>query len=219
MQIKFKSAWVITAITFAVCLAGYLHIDASTQIPVHWNIDGEVDRTASPLAALLPVPLIQVAVLITFTLLKYFEPRKENLKKSAKAIGATATVTVVFLALIELGILLEALGYRVIEGNYIMVGVGLLLAVLGNYMSKIRSGFFIGIRTPWTLSNDKVWHKTHRVGSRLFVAAGILITLCSLFLPNVLALQVTVTAVFVSTLVPVVYSWWAWRIEKTSNEG
>ncbi|WP_417450692.1 SdpI family protein [Kordiimonas sp.] len=217
MRIKFKSAWIITAATFTACLLGYLNIDAGTQVPVHWNVHDQVDRTATPLAALLPIPLVQLAILTIFALLNYIEPRKENLKKSAKAISVTATATVAFLALVELVIIFEALGYSFMKGHYILVAVGLLLAVLGNYMSKIRSGFFVGIRTPWTLSNDKVWQKTHRLGGRLFVATGILMALFALTLPSVMALKLTLATVLVTALVPIAYSWWAWRTEKTTE--
>ena len=217
MQIKFKSAWAIAALTFIAGIAGVALLGTDTQVPIHWTLDGEVDRTTSPLGALMLVPGIQLFILLIFSLLKYFEPRKENLQKSAKAIAATATAITSFMAMIETGLLLEAFGYHVFAGNYILVGLGVFLAILGNYMSKLRSGFFVGIRTPWTLSSETVWQKTHRLGGRLFVAAGILIALSALLLPPVISLKLMIGIVLITALLPVLYSWYAWRIEKNTQ--
>ena len=86
-------------------------------------------------------------------------------------------------------------------------GTGLLLAIIGNYSSKVRKNFFVGIRTPWTLANDEVWERTHRFGGRLFVVGGLLICIAGLagqsdwLLPMVLLLA----------LVPCAYSYLVYR--------
>lgn len=217
MQTRFKAAWAITAVTLALGLWGYLSLDGSAQVPVHWNIEGEVDRTSSPLGALLPIPLIQIFVIGIFSALRFIEPCKENLQKSGKAVTATATAIAAFLGLVELGLVLEARGYDVMTGNYLLFVMGLFFAVLGNYLSKLRSGFFMGIRTPWTLSSDHVWNRTHRLGGRLFVISGTLIAVIALVMPSVIALQLMIGIIFITALVPVGYSWWLWRAEKKST--
>jgi uncharacterized membrane protein len=217
MQTRFKAAWAITAVTLALGLWGYLSLDSATQVPVHWNIEGEVDRTSSPLVALLSIPLLQIFIIGVFSALRFIEPRRENLQKSGKAIAATATATAGFLGLVELGLFLQAHGIDVMAGNYLLFAMGLFFAVLGNYLSKLRSGFFMGIRTPWTLTSDYVWNRTHRLAGRLFVVAGILMAVIALLLPSVIALKLMIGIMLVAALVPIGYSWWLWRAEKNSS--
>ncbi|WP_081786449.1 SdpI family protein [Kordiimonas gwangyangensis] len=75
----------------------------------------------------------------------------------------------------------------------------------------------MGIRTPWTLSSEQVWHKTHRLGSRLFVLGGLAIAILSLVLTSVMALTLMMGIITIMVLVPVTYSWWLWRAEKINK--
>lgn len=217
MQIKLKTAAIITGLTAALALGAYLTLDPATEVPVHWNAAGDVDRTASPLGAFLPPLLLQILSLGIFASLRFIEPRKANLEKSAKAISATTTALVAFLAALEAALIAQAFGYNVMSANVILAATGLLLVVVGNYLPKLRSGFFMGIRTPWTLSSDHVWHKTHRLGSRLFVLGGVLIVLFSLTLTSVMALTLMMGMITIIALVPIAYSWWLWRGEKANK--
>ena len=217
MQIKLKAASIITAVTVGAAVLACLMLDPATEVPVHWNIHGEVDRITTPLSALMPPALLQLLMLLIFASLRFIEPRKANLEKSSKAINASATAIIAFMGLLEGALIAQAFGYNVMSGNAILVATGLLLVVVGNYLPKLRSGFFMGIRTPWTLSSEQVWHKTHRLGSRLFVLGGLTIALLSLVLSSVMALTLMMGIVSIMVLVPVAYSWWLWRTEKLNK--
>lgn len=210
---KFKLAWGITLATVAASLVGYATLGDVTEIPVHWNTEGKVDGTASPLMGLGLMPVIQVIMIGLFSALSFIEPRKANIENSAKAISATVTATVALLAVVQVGIIFEAHGIHAMNVTTVMVSMGLLLAVLGNYLPKLRSSFFVGIRTPWTLSSDTVWRKTHRLGSKLFIAAGIVSILAALLAPSDIALKTMLGMVAIATIVPAVYSWVVWRQE------
>jgi len=89
-----------------------------------------------------------------------------------------------------------------------VTGVGLLLMVLGNLMTKLRPNWFCGIRTPWTLESREVWTRTHRLGGRLMMAGGAFIFIFALLLPiKLLILCVLLPAIAVMSLVPIVYSY------------
>ncbi|MNY48937.1 Immunity protein SdpI [compost metagenome] len=92
----------------------------------------------------------------------------------------------------------------------LMIGLGLLFVVLGNYLPKVRSNFFIGIRTPWTLSSEEVWYQTHRLGGKLMVAAGILVILAA-WLPQPQQLAVLLGAIGFSSLYPILFSYRLYR--------
>ncbi|WP_020400789.1 SdpI family protein [Kordiimonas gwangyangensis] len=217
MQIKLKAASIMTAATMGAAVLACLALDPATEVPVHWNIHGEVDGTATPLGALLPLAGLQLLMLAVFACLRFIEPRKANLEKSGKAISATATAIIGFMGLLEAALIAQAFGYDVMSSNAILIATGLLLAVVGNYLPKLRSGFFMGIRTPWTLSSEQVWHKTHRLGSRLFVLGGLAIAILSLVLTSVMALTLMMGIITIMVLVPVTYSWWLWRAEKINK--
>jgi uncharacterized membrane protein len=86
--------------------------------------------------------------------------------------------------------------------------------LIGNLLPRARPNWFIGIRTPWTLSSDRVWEKTHRVGGRAFVAGGLAILIAALVAPQ-WAHYVLVAVVVVCSLGAVLYSYIAWRREQT----
>jgi uncharacterized membrane protein len=80
--------------------------------------------------------------------------------------------------------------------------------MLGNYFQTVRPNYFIGIRTPWTLENEQLWKKTHRMGGKLWVAGGVLIAVISIFINNNTALAITFGAILsIMVIVPVVYSY------------
>lgn len=96
--------------------------------------------------------------------------------------------------------------------------LGLLIAMFGNYFQTVRSNYFIGIRTPWTLQNEIVWKKTHHLAGRLWMAGGVLIIFLSFLIGNNLALAITfgIIAGFISGI-PIVFSYTAFRKENTLN--
>jgi uncharacterized membrane protein len=94
----------------------------------------------------------------------------------------------------------------------VIVGMGLFLAALGNYLPRIRSNWWLGIRTPWTLESERVWRETHRVGGRMFVGAGLLAAIAG-FLPDPFCPAIPIAALAVATLVSVAYSYVAFRRE------
>jgi len=90
--------------------------------------------------------------------------------------------------------------------------IGLLFIFVGLMLNKAKRNYFIGIRTPWTLANDVVWQKTHRLGSKLFILAGIL-TLLGLLFPDQ-AFWILMIAVLGATLIVLVYSFLAFKQEE-----
>ena len=100
-------------------------------------------------------------------------------------------------------------GYRM-NSAWMFLGVGFLMAALGNYMPRVRSNWFVGIRTPWTLSSEKVWRETHRLGGRVFVIGGIAIALAGLLKPAWSAAIVLVGSLSLA-IIPIVYSYILFR--------
>ncbi len=173
------------------------------KIPSHWNIHGEVDGYMNKPWGVYLMPMISLFSSILLLLLPKIAPKGFKLDQAKKAYE----IIVLVMALFYLGIMVlsfEAGMNREIDMNqWVFVGMGALFIIIGNYLSKVPRNFFLGIRTPWTLASDKVWYKTHRMGSWVFVIAGLL-TVLGGFLKWPFSFMIS--AVIAAGLVPVIYS-------------
>lgn len=213
----FKYGWYLVVFTTLVGIIAAFAVDPETAVTIHWNSAGVADDTAPAYIAFFLIPLSQIFVLLVFSALKYLEPRQENLKASIKAVKAMALGIIAILILAQATIIASAFGMPIPGPKLTIAGVGLLVAVMGNYFGKLKSSFFIGIRTPWTLSSESVWLKTHRLGGRLFVVAGALVVLAAPFI-NIEALALLMlTTVLPAALISVIYSYFMWRKEQPNQ--
>lgn len=179
--------------------------------PIHWNAAGEVDGYGSPLLAALMAPAIVTVLAVLTPLLPRIDPRGERYMAFAGTYHLIMNAIALFLTLTHLVTIAYALGWPVPVATTISVGVGLLLAVIGNELGRVQPNFFVGIRTPWTLADPEVWRRTHRVGGRAFVALGALIALAPLLLPPSLVAAVVGGGAVGVVVFVFVYSYWVWR--------
>lgn len=213
---QLKWSWFVFAITLAAGLVSVYLADPASEVPVHWNASGEVDRMASPMEAFLLIPGIQLLTLLIFAVIKKLEPRRENIENSGKAIQAVVLAVTCLMLLIQ-GIMIAGLFRPELIGiNILFAGMGLMFAVMGNYLGKLRSSFFIGIRTPWTLSSETVWKKTHRLGGKLMVAAGLILFVLSFVLPQSYMVYALLATVMPASLGSAIYSWVLWQQEQSN---
>jgi len=147
---------------------------ASDRIPVHWNWRGEVDRYGGKFEGLLLLPIISLGLYLLLLVLPLFDPGKANYRTFAGAYNLIRLTITLFLSAIYAVGVLVSLGYHVDMNTVIGLAMGLLFIVLGNVMGKIRPNWFVGVRTPWTLSSKLSWTKTHRLAGWLFIVMGLL---------------------------------------------
>lgn len=186
------------------------------RLPVHWNFAGEVDRYGSRFEGLVLLPLLTLGMGVLLAVLPRFEPRRTHIEQSARAYNAVWIVTMATLTLVHAAALFTALGEDVPVAPLVLGAIGLLLLVTGNYLGKVRSNFFLGIRTPWTLSSEHVWNRTHRVGGRLFAGVGLLV-LATLPLSHVVSAWVLAVGLGAITLGLAAYSYVLWRQDPTGE--
>lgn len=216
MTLQFKAAWALFLLTVVTGIVAYSNSESAAQIATHWDSEGNPDGYSGPFVAFFMMPFIQTIMLAIFSSLKILEPRAANLEKSKKAINAVVFAVTALLLVVQAIIIDQAFEFGLLGTNIIFAGVGVILMVMGNYFGKLKSSFFIGIRTPWTLSSETVWQKTHRVGGKLFVFAGAVITVAPFILTQDLMGPVLVTVILPAALIPVIYSWYLWRKEQRS---
>lgn len=190
--------------------AAYTWPRAPDRIPVHWDLHGAVDGWGGRAEGLLLLPAVALGVWGLLMVLPRLDPGRENYRNFAGPYGVLRTAIVAFLALVHLGGLSAALGRPIPIGSLIGPATGLLFVVLGGLMGKLRPNWFVGIRTPWTLSSKRSWIRTHRVGGWAFIACGVATLIAGLFAPEA-AFVVMLGGIAGCVIGTTVYSYVVWK--------
>ena len=189
-------------------------LPAGAQVPVHFNAAGQADGWAGASGALFLLPLLAAGILGLILLLPRIDPRAEKLRQSQRAQLNIALAVQLLLATVQAVIIAIALGQQPDLGRWLLLMTGLLFAVIGNEAGKLRWNYTVGIRTPWTLADERVWDKTHRFGGIVFFIAGLtLMGAALLAVPSSFGVPLIVAASLISTVLCVGKSWLLWRQE------
>ncbi|HZT05542.1 MAG TPA: SdpI family protein [Chloroflexota bacterium] len=162
---------------FAFSAWAWVLLPSDAWLPVHWGPSGQPDRYGGKGEALLVTPAMAAVVTAILALLPRVEPRRANLIASSGAYAVIWIAVVAFLAAVHVFLVLTSVGVAISVYAALPVAVGALFIVIGAQLGKTRSNFFMGVRTPWTLSSELSWARTHRVGGRAFIVLGLLFLL------------------------------------------
>lgn len=188
------------------------------QVASHWGLSGEPDGWSSKETLVFLLPLVGAAVALVLAFVPRIDPRRESYELHGATYWTIANATLVVLAAVHVAIVGFNLGWPVRITQVACIAAGGLFILIGNLMTRMRPNWFMGIRTPWTLSSDTVWRKTHRVGGYAFVLAGALVVAMG-FVRPAWFLGVLMAAAMTAAIVPVVYSYIAWRGEQERARG
>jgi uncharacterized membrane protein len=205
--------YLLSAVALVVMVAtaawGLANVGPGATVPMHWNVQGEVDGTGPAWFAFLMIPAITAAIVGLMALIPRIEPRRENLRRSAPAYRTTSSAVVLLMTVLQVVVVAAGVGLDVPVGFIVGGGVGVLFVVLGNVMATVRSNFMFGIRTPWTLSSERSWDRTHRLVGRLFVVTGLLMVVFAL--TGILWLVMAVMLVMLAVTLVGGY-WYSYRV-------
>jgi uncharacterized membrane protein len=178
----------IVLATLAATLLVWRHLPA--QIPVHWNAGGEIDRYG-PRGTVFVQSAVMLAFMLLWTLLPRVSPQHFKVDEFHETWWYTCLVIVALLGYIQLVILWGAYTHTMAMNRALIGALAVFATLLGNVLGKVRRNFWLGVRTPWTLANERVWYSTHRLAARSMVVAGLLaLAAVILDLPGVLAVSV-----------------------------
>jgi uncharacterized membrane protein len=138
------------------------------QMVTNWGANGEPNGTMSKASALALVPALGAVLLGVFALVPRIDPLRENIERFRRYYDWFVVVFAAYLAILHTGIVAFNLGYEFEMTLLVLAGVAGLFYYLGILLENAERNWFVGIRTPWTLSSDEVWDRTHALGSRLF---------------------------------------------------
>lgn len=203
-----KYGWSYLLIALSVLIGVFAYPYLPDQMPMHWNINGEVDGYWDKQYAAFFPPLLMIVLMVLFIFMPRIDPKKENYKKFSGSYTIFITIMNMFFLLLQSVTISYGLGVNIDISLVVNLGIGLLFIVLGNYLPRIKHNYFIGVRTPWTLANEKTWRKTHQLSGKLFVVAGILLVAMS-FLPGIYKftgmLVVVLSTVLIATIASYVF--------------
>ena len=221
-KINLRRIWAVSglmiALMFAVSLWAWGQVPADAQVPIHWNAAGQPDDYGSKFVGIFLLPLVSVGMVALFSLIRYIDPKRANIERSATAFRATLYGVLCFMLALHVAAMLNTVGYTFNLGYVAAPAVGIMFIVMGNYMGKIRRNYMFGVRTPWTLASELAWNKTHRLAGKLFVGAGLLIVLAALWNP-LFAIYTMMGAIFVTLALTMGYSYWVWKHDPAIHNG
>lgn len=200
--------WILLAAMFA--LAAIVWPSAPEQVPIHWNLRGQVDGYGSKTVGLLLLPVVALAIYLLLRFLPRIDPRRTNYAAFSGAYAVVRFAVLAILAVIYGLTVLSIKGIPVDFNSAITLAMGALFLVIGAVLPRVRPNWFVGIRTPWTLSSDAVWTRTHRLGGWTFIALGLIGIALAIVQPSV-ALATTLALLLVAAVALMVYSYVVWR--------
>jgi len=208
-----RTAIIVTAVIIlaAVAVSAYAYPLLPARIASHWGADGQANGTMGKFWGLFLLPLIMLLCAALFFVLPKVDPLKENIALFRKYYDAFIILLMLFFLYLHGATVAWNLGYRFNFSRILAPAFGVLWLSLGIMLPHLKRNWFIGIRTPWTLSSDRVWNATHRLGSTLFKVSGAA-ALAGIFFADI-SIWLMLVPIIVSAIVPVIYSYVLYRNE------
>jgi len=205
--------WIIAGIlllTFAVAIAAYPVMP--DPMATHWGFSGEVNGYMPKIWGLFLVPVISAGLALLLLFIPRLDPLRENIERFRETYEQFIAILLLFLLYVSLLVIAWNTGVRFDIAQVLSPAFGVLFYASGILIGKAKRNWFIGIRTPWTLSSDRVWDKTHAIGGRLFRLAGVL-ALIGIILPGI-AFFLILGPILIVTGYLVVYSYLEYRKDR-----
>ncbi len=211
--------WLIVApCLLALAYVGLIWHQLPSTIASHFTLDGRADDWMPKEKLVLTLGSAALAIYLLLRFLSRIDPKGQ--------LQSTLFPRIRFIVSLLMAIMLASVFYVAVHPGDKGAGQGATLAMvslgiaaLGNYITTVKPNWFIGIRTPWTLTSDRVWTRTHRLGGRLMMAGGLLAALLALLVPAPYTVGVVVAVMLAVSLIPVVYSYVYFRQEKAHSHG
>ncbi len=209
--------WAIIAIQIIVGIFGFIVLPDT--VPIHWDINGQANGYGPKWVNTFLVPIISIGLYVLIRVLIAAGPRLGGRQATNANLQTARVITaglILFMLVIQLALIAQSLGIGFDMTTIVLLAISALFIFIGNYMGKMRRNFWMGIRTPWTLTNTVVWERTHRLGGWLFVAVGLIGIVCS-FIPELRLWGIVVPILAVCVFL-YVYSYVIYRQETQGED-
>ena len=212
MNLK-KELPLIAIVLLPFIYLAYIWNQLPEKVPMHWNIKGEIDRYGEKVELIIIPIFLPLLVYIIFLVVPKIDP-KNRLNKMGNKLQTIKFLLTTLMSILALFIIYTAKNESFTNPNYMVLIIGVLYIVLGNYFKTLKANYFIGIRTPWTLEKETVWKKTHELGGKLWFIGGIIVVIASLILRKETNFTVFLIITGIITIIPIVYSYLTFKNEQ-----
>ncbi|QZE13002.1 SdpI family protein [Halosquirtibacter laminarini] len=206
--------WIIISLPF-IYLA-FVWSELPQTIPIHWNIDGEIDRYGSKISLFFISLLLPLSTYLILHFLPKIDPKKK-MKKMGRKLASLKLLLTSVMSIIAIFIIYAAKHKTIGDPNYFLLLNGLLFTIIGNSMKTIPPNYFLGIKVPWTLESETVWKATHKLGGVIWFVGGLIVILSSLILPIKTSNTLFIIIISIMVIVPIAYSGILFRKLKREN--
>ena len=208
-----KIAYVVSLVLIiaAFVISAYVYPAAPDEVPSHWDASGEVDGYMSKFWGLLILPIMMSFLFPLFFILPRIDPLKKNIMKFIGYFHGLMIVLFSFFFYTHTLIIFASFGTVFNMTVMLMPALGLMFYFIGIVMENSKQNWFIGIKTPWTLSNEKVWNKTHKLGGKLFKITALLAIVGMFF--GELGIWLFIVPVLVLSFYLIAYSYFEYQKE------
>lgn len=207
----FKKEWYnIIMLLLPFIAIPFLWSHLPEQVPIHWNLQGEMDDYGSKTFGLFFIPLLNIGLYLLLLYVPKIDPKK-RIMVNQKPIPVIRTLLVFFLFAVHCWMISIALGYQLASSNWMMPGIAVMFLIIGNYMRTIQPNYFIGIRVPWTLEDEDNWRQTHQMASYLWVVGGLLLLILYPFLNTQVYSSFFMVVAIAISIIPCIYSFYYYK--------
>lgn len=207
-----KKILIFSIVVLCFVLGFFSYYLMPEKMASHWNIEGKVDGYVSKDFGVFFLPLFLLILVIILLLVPNIDPLKKNIEKFKDDYEMFIVLFTVFFFYLYVLTLLWNMETVFNMNTALMPAFGIFFYYIGVLLKKAKRNFFIGIRTPWTLSSDKVWDKTHKLGSKLFKLAGLL-SILSIFFSKYSFFFVFIPIISF-TIILIIYSYYEFKKEE-----
>lgn len=213
-----KRVWqfIIIIILIAFAAGIFLYSQLPDRMASHWDMNGDVNGYMSKFWGTFLMPFVLIGMALLFAAIPLIDPLKSNIAKFSKYFDSFIILIFLFMLMIHGFVLAANLGFEISFNIVMPIAIGILFYYIGVMCQHAKRNWFIGIRTPWTLSSDIVWDKTHKLGAMMFKASGV-IAFLGVFFGNLVMWFIMVPVIATATTT-MVYSYIIFkRKEKAGN--
>ncbi len=202
-----KREWpLILIVLLPFVYLAFIWNELPASVPVHWKLNGEVNRYGNKQELILIPVLLSLLTYVILLVVPKIDP-KNRIDKMGNKYHQLKFILVLLMSFLSIYIIYMASNESAPDLDNILLILGVLYIVFGNYFQTVKPNYFIGIRIPWTLENETVWHETHKLGGKLWFIGGLLIVATILLFPKDISLVIFIVITVIIILIPVVYSY------------
>ena len=212
MSVRKSEVIIVGLALLSFAIGVYYYPQMPEQMASHWNAKGQVDDYLSKFWGLFLIPITLVGLALLFMAVPRIDPLRENIEKFRKYYDGFVILFMIFMICVYLMTILWSIEIRISPNLFLPIAAGIMFIGAGILVENTKQNWFIGIRTPWTMSSESVWDKTHRMGGKLFKIAGA-ISIVGILFQSYAVYFVLVPAILVAVYT-VVYSYFEYKKEK-----